>query len=85
MDDVEYGLFGILVDESRDISIKEKMTIVLRYVDKRGIVIEWFLGITHVPDTTALTLKAAIDFLLSQNGLSVSRIREQGYEVASNK
>ncbi|XP_056689223.1 uncharacterized protein [Spinacia oleracea] len=65
------------VDESRDISIKEKMTIVLRYVDKRGIVIEWFLGITHVPDTTALTLKAAIDFLLSQNGLSVSRIREQ--------
>ncbi|XP_062116521.1 uncharacterized protein LOC133830545 [Humulus lupulus] len=55
------SLFSILVDESRDISTKEKMAIVLRYVDKNGHVIEHFIGIEHVPNTTALSLKVAID------------------------
>lgn len=36
--------FVILVDELRDTSTKEQMTIVLRYVVLRGRVIEWFLG-----------------------------------------
>ena len=56
---IEYlgnGFFSILVDESRDISIKEQMVVVLRYVDKKGIVIERFLGIVHVVDTSALLL-----------------------------
>jgi ribosomal protein S8 len=34
--------FAILVDESRDISVKKQLAIVLRYVDKRGHVIELF-------------------------------------------
>jgi hypothetical protein len=34
--------FAILIDESRDISIKEKLAIVLPYVDKRGHVIKCF-------------------------------------------
>ena len=37
--------FAILVDESRDISVKEQLAIVLRYVDKRGHVIECFLAL----------------------------------------
>jgi hypothetical protein len=40
--------FAILVDESRDISVKEQLAIVLRYVNKRGHVIKRFLCITHV-------------------------------------
>jgi hypothetical protein len=36
------SIFAILVDESRDISVKEQLAIVLRYVDKRGYVIERF-------------------------------------------
>ncbi|XP_010695399.1 uncharacterized protein LOC104908046 [Beta vulgaris subsp. vulgaris] len=84
MEDLGDDIFGILVDESRDVSIKEQMAIVLRYVDHKGIVTERFLGIIHVPDTTALTLKAAIDLILSENGLTVSRIRRQGYDGASN-
>jgi Domain of unknown function (DUF4371) len=51
-------LFGILVDESCDVSDKEKMTVLLRYVDKRGLVLERFIGIVHVIDTTVLSLKA---------------------------
>ena len=54
------GLFAILVDEARDISVKEQMTVALRYVDERGFVIERFLSIVHVTDTTALSLKVAI-------------------------
>ncbi|KAL0533945.1 hypothetical protein IC582_028221 [Cucumis melo] len=41
--DIGYKLFSILIDESKDISSKEQMSIVLRYVDK-GRVIERFVG-----------------------------------------
>ncbi|XP_030959084.1 zinc finger MYM-type protein 1-like [Quercus lobata] len=82
--DLGNGFFSILVDESRDISIKEQMVVVLRYVDKKGIVTERFLGIVHVADTSALSLKAAIEFLFSKYALSLSRLRGQGYDGASN-
>ena len=45
--DHDNGFFSILVDESRDNSVKEQMTLVLRYVNKKGIIIERFLGIVH--------------------------------------
>ena len=32
--DLNNGFFSILVDESRDISVKEQMALVLRYVNK---------------------------------------------------
>lgn len=35
MEDLDGDYFGILVDESKDISHKEQMTLVLRYVDKK--------------------------------------------------
>jgi hypothetical protein len=34
--------FAILVDESRDISVKEQLAIILSYVDKHGHMIEHF-------------------------------------------
>ncbi|GMP51274.1 hypothetical protein CsSME_00017564 [Camellia sinensis var. sinensis] len=60
------------------------MAVVLRYVDKKGIVIERFLGIVHVSNTTALSLKAAIESLFCRHGLSISKLRGQGYDGASN-
>ena len=59
--DIDNSLFSLIVDESRDISSKRHMTIVLRYVDKNGNVIERFVGIEHITDTSALSLKTAID------------------------
>ena len=53
--------FVILVDESRDISMKEQMAIVLRYVNKAGCVVEHFVGLEYVTSTTALSPKYAID------------------------
>ncbi|XP_052302967.1 uncharacterized protein LOC127904272 [Populus trichocarpa] len=60
------------------------MAVVLRYVDNNGHIIERFLGIQHVRDTTASSLKAAIEALFSKHGLSISRLRGQGYDGASN-
>jgi hypothetical protein len=40
MDNLGDELFGIIVDESRDISNREQMAVALRYVDKRGVVTE---------------------------------------------
>ncbi|KAK9990032.1 hypothetical protein SO802_025017 [Lithocarpus litseifolius] len=82
--DLDNGFFSILVDESRDISVKEQMALVLRYVNKKGIIIERFLGIVHVASTTALSLKYAIECLLCEHNLSSSKLRGQGYDGASN-
>ncbi|XP_021724721.1 zinc finger MYM-type protein 1-like [Chenopodium quinoa] len=60
LEELDGGFFAILADESADVSVKEQMTLCLRFVNKKGEVCECFLGIVHVPDTSSLTLKAAI-------------------------
>ncbi|XP_012835790.1 PREDICTED: zinc finger MYM-type protein 1-like [Erythranthe guttata] len=82
--DIGDSTFCLMVDEARDISMKEQMALVVRYVDKSGSVIERFLGVEHVTDTSALTLKSTIDDFFSRYGLSVSKLRGQGYAGASN-
>ncbi|XP_045796147.1 zinc finger MYM-type protein 1-like [Trifolium pratense] len=82
--DLGDSLFAIMIDESRDISVKEQMVVALRYVNKKGQVIERFLGMVHVSDTSASSLKLALESLLAKHKLSLSRIRGQGYDGASN-
>ncbi|XP_076919256.1 uncharacterized protein LOC143579975 [Bidens hawaiensis] len=77
-------VFSILVDKSRDVSKKEQMALVLRYVDKLGLVKERFIGLIHVKDTTAFSLKHAIDELFARYNLSLTKVRGQGYDGASN-
>ncbi|XP_075092387.1 uncharacterized protein LOC107791008 [Nicotiana tabacum] len=48
IEDLDGNFFGILVDESKDISHKEQMTLVLRYVNKEGEIIERFVVIIHL-------------------------------------
>ncbi|CAN1165159.1 Zinc finger MYM-type protein 1 [Linum perenne] len=45
-----------------------QMGVVLRYVDGKGCVIERFLGISHVRDTKAMSLKTTIESMLMKNG-----------------
>ena len=82
--DLGDSLFSILIDESRGISTKEQMEIVIRCVDNNAHIIECFLGIQQVSDTTASSLKAAIEALFYKHGLSISRLCGQGYDGASN-
>ncbi|XP_042466271.1 zinc finger MYM-type protein 1-like [Zingiber officinale] len=84
IEDIGNNVLSLMVDESRDISVKEQMGVVLRYVNKRGQVIERFLAIVHVSDTSSRSLKDAIDALFAKHGLSLSRLRGQGYDGASN-
>jgi Domain of unknown function (DUF4371) len=77
-------LFSVMVDEARDASTKEQMAVVIRYVNKRGCIVERFLGIVHVFETTAITLKMALEDLFGKYDLALSRLRGQGYDGASN-
>ncbi|XP_057998556.1 uncharacterized protein LOC131177545, partial [Hevea brasiliensis] len=77
-------LFSILVDECRDVSIKEQMTVVIRYVNGSGCVIENFIGLVHVHNINAASLKKRIESLLSTYSFSISSLRGQGYDGASN-
>ncbi|XP_059654398.1 uncharacterized protein LOC132301136 [Cornus florida] len=82
--DIGDEIFSIMIDESRDISTKEQMAIVFRYVDMDADVIERFIDVGHVTSTTALSLKMAIDELFCRHGLSITRLCGQGYDGASN-
>ena len=84
LNDIGDRKFTLLVDESSDISVKEQMAVVLRYVNNNGQVMERFLGLVHVTDTSAKSLKEGIDSLFARHNLSLSRLRGQGYDGASN-
>ncbi|XP_060186321.1 uncharacterized protein LOC132615726 [Lycium barbarum] len=82
--DLNGDYFGILVDKSEGACDEEEMTIVLRYVAKKGIVMERFIGIINVTDKSAQSLKETIDSLLMSYSLSPSNIRGQGYNGDTN-
>ncbi|XP_070041856.1 uncharacterized protein [Nicotiana tomentosiformis] len=84
IEDLNGDYFALLVDESIDVSRKEQMAIVLRYVDKKGSVMERFIGIVHVRETSALSLKKVIVDVLVHHSLSLSSIHGQCYDGASN-
>ncbi|KAK9677159.1 hypothetical protein RND81_11G124600 [Saponaria officinalis] len=84
IEDLCDSFFGILADESSDVSHKEELAICLRYVNKKGEVCERFLGVVHIGDTASRTLLEAIKCLLDDHLLLISNIRGQGYDGASN-
>ncbi|KAJ9170154.1 hypothetical protein P3X46_018282 [Hevea brasiliensis] len=66
--DLGDDLFSILLDECRDVLVKEQMEVVIRC--RSGCVIERFIGLVHVHNTNAASLKKCIGSLLSTYGLS---------------
>ncbi|CAN6556767.1 unnamed protein product [Malus baccata var. baccata] len=60
------------------------MAVVLRYVNKKGEAIEKFLGVQHVSFTTSSSLEDVIERLFATTNLSLSKLRGQGYDGASN-
>ena len=73
-EEIDDAKFCIMVNEARDESTKEQITVVFRYVDVEGFVKEHFFGLIHVVDTAALTLKKGIYSLLSQHYLDIQNI-----------
>ena len=83
-DEIGDNLFSVLIDESRDISIAEQMAVIVRFVNIDGMVVERFLGLKHVEDTTSNALKKSLLEMLAKYELSVAKLRGQGYDGASN-
>ncbi|XP_039135778.1 uncharacterized protein LOC120273212 [Dioscorea cayenensis subsp. rotundata] len=63
--------FSILLDKSRDKSVKEQMAVIVRFVNKQGQVIERFLAVEHVADTSTPSLKIALDGLFDQKDQNI--------------
>ncbi|XP_058003925.1 uncharacterized protein LOC131180596 [Hevea brasiliensis] len=82
--DLRDDLCPILVDECRDVSVKEQMGVVIWYVNGFGCVIERFISLVHIQNTSVTSLKKGIESLLSTYGLSISSLRGQGHDGATN-
>ncbi|KAK9672418.1 hypothetical protein RND81_12G099300 [Saponaria officinalis] len=82
--EIEDSKFFILVDEALDVSNKEQMAIILRFVDREGLIRERFFKVISVGDTCSQTLKEEICKVLAHYDLQVENIRGQGYNGANN-
>ncbi|XP_071700193.1 uncharacterized protein [Rutidosis leptorrhynchoides] len=76
--------FCVMVDEAHDESKQEQMAIVLRFVDKDGLIIERFFSVVHVYDTCSLTFKTNLWNQLLHYQVDTTKIRGQRYDGASN-
>jgi hypothetical protein len=63
-------------------NLKSKWLLLYVMLIKKGKVVERFLSIVEVSNTSALSLKSALEALLAKYGLSLSRIHGQGYDGA---
>ncbi|KAF8089149.1 hypothetical protein N665_0516s0007 [Sinapis alba] len=70
--ELDHDVFYLMVDESADVSTKEQ------------VAVERFVGLIHVQETLSASLKSAIDSLFATHGLSMKKLRGQGYDGASN-
>ncbi|XP_060182864.1 uncharacterized protein LOC132612791 [Lycium barbarum] len=68
VEDLNGDYFGILVDESKDVSHKEQMALILQYVNKESKLIEQFLSVVHVKDTLALRVYKGYDGASNMQG-----------------
>ena len=50
-------MFSLLIDEAADVSDKEQMAVVLRYLSKRGFIIERLVGVVHVQENQQYVFK----------------------------
>ncbi|KAG6731904.1 hypothetical protein I3842_01G151400 [Carya illinoinensis] len=81
--------FCILVDEAGDGSKREQMTIILRFVNKYGFIIEQFFYIVNVKDTMTLTLKnetyiVNIMSLVSTTKVLIQKLRDDRWRSLLN-
>ena len=80
---IEAGMFSLLVDETKDLSKKEQVSIVLRYVDSKGMLHEHFLTFVEAASLTAESLTEYILDTLHTFHLDPNWIISQGYDGAS--
>lgn len=75
--------FGIMVDETSDISVQEQVTFCIRTVNENFDICEDFLGFYAAPNTEAKTLFDIVKDILARFGLSLDNLRGQCYDGAA--
>ncbi|XP_069503891.1 zinc finger MYM-type protein 1-like [Ambystoma mexicanum] len=75
--------FAVLVDETKDISHKEQMSFVIRFVDQDGNIQEKAMGCYHMEKLDASSLAAAIHKSVRDAGLDWKNCVAQCYDGAS--
>ena len=81
----EAKFFSVLADEVSDVSSKEQMSMVLRYVDKAGHIREAFVGFVECDQgTSGQAVCDGIKKTLRNFGLDLNNCRGQGYDGAGN-
>ena len=79
------NFFSILADEACDISVKEQMAIVLRYVDEDNNIKEDFIRFVHCSEgLTGKDLSVVLLNCLDELNLTVEDCRGQGYDGAGS-
>lgn len=78
----EAKYYSIIADESKDLSKKEQLTLVLRYVYK-GLIHEEFLGFTLATDLTSNGLKDFIVNNIEKWGIDIKDCVSQAYDGAA--
>ena len=81
----ESKYFSVLADKAADISTKENLSVVLRFVDASKSIHKEFVGYYHcIEGTTGETIKTMILKVVSDLGLSMDDCRGQCYDGAGN-
>ena len=76
--------FSVMADECVDVSNNEQLVICLRWIDHCLDVHEDFLGLYHIPDTSANAITMAIKDCLVRMNLQWNRCRGQCYDGAAS-
>ena len=80
----EARFYSVLADEAVDVSVKEQMPLVLRFVDKGDQIREEFGEFVHCDTGTGSALSEKILFTLDELKLDARMMRGQGYDGAEN-
>lgn len=78
------GWFGLLMDGSQDVSSKEQISIVVRYVGDSNKVVEHTISFFNAKSTSGEALYESLRTILSNIGLEVSNIVGCSFDGASN-
>lgn len=78
------GYYAILTDETRDISNREQLVTVLRWVGDTYTVQENFIGLFNLPKTDAHTIFTVWNYILKWWNIILELCRGQAYDDAAN-
>lgn len=80
----EQRFYGLIADETRDISGKEQLAICLRWVTDSYVIHEDLVGLAYVETTDASKITSVLQDCLLKCSIRLSNCRGQAYDGAAN-